>query len=105
MPFELQSYLQKRRALIDAELEWRAAEPAGAEQDVPETLRQAMAYSLLAGGKRLRPILLLAGYEAVAAGGSDDLAGVMPAACAVEMIHTYSLIHDDLPAMDNDDFR
>jgi geranylgeranyl diphosphate synthase type II len=60
-----------------------------------------MRYSVFAGGKRLRPVLVAAGAEAV--GGT--LAAVMPAACAVEMIHTYSLIHDDLPAMDNDDFR
>jgi geranylgeranyl diphosphate synthase type II len=60
-----------------------------------------MAYSLLAGGKRLRPILALAGCEAV--GGQPQTA--LPLACALEMIHTYSLIHDDLPAMDNDDFR
>src|SRR5688572_24102932 len=60
-----------------------------------------MAYSLLAGGKRLRPILCLASAEAV--GGDRGLA--MPAACAIELIHTYSLIHDDLPAMDNDTMR
>ncbi|AMA72522.1 polyprenyl synthetase family protein [Aneurinibacillus thermoaerophilus] len=69
--------------------------------EIPETLRQAMAYSLLAGGKRLRPVLVLATLEAF--GKSID-AGI-PVACAVEMVHTYSLIHDDLPAMDNDDFR
>lgn len=105
MPFDLQAYLHERRALIDAELERRCAEPAGPNQDVPQSLASAMAYSLLAGGKRLRPILVLAGYEAVAPGGSADLAVAVPAAVAVEMIHTYSLIHDDLPSMDNDDFR
>ena len=68
---------------------------------IPEPLREAMAYSLEAGGKRLRPVLLLAACEM--AGGSAELA--MPFACALEMIHTYSLIHDDLPAMDNDDLR
>jgi geranylgeranyl diphosphate synthase type II len=68
---------------------------------VPETLYRAMEYSLFAGGKRLRPILLLSGCELC---GGDPLQA-MPLACAVEMIHTYSLIHDDLPAMDNDDFR
>jgi geranylgeranyl diphosphate synthase type II len=67
----------------------------------PGQLHRAMRYSLLAGGKRLRPILVLAAGEAFGA-GADDL---MPAACAVEMIHTYSLIHDDLPAMDDDDLR
>jgi geranylgeranyl diphosphate synthase type II len=67
----------------------------------PDQLREAMAYSLLAGGKRLRPILVLLAAEAC--GGSAEAA--MPAACAIEMIHTYSLIHDDLPAMDDDDMR
>ena len=69
--------------------------------EIPDTLRQAMAYSLEAGGKRLRPVLLLAACEM--AGGSLEAA--VPFACALEMIHTYSLIHDDLPAMDNDDLR
>ncbi|MBU7007661.1 polyprenyl synthetase family protein [Phosphitispora fastidiosa] len=68
---------------------------------MPETLHQAMRYSVFAGGKRLRPVLLLASAEAV--GGNADL--LLPAAAAFEMVHTYSLIHDDLPAMDNDDFR
>lgn len=67
----------------------------------PEKLYEAMNYSVFAGGKRLRPVLLLSACEAV--GGNIDDA--MPFACALEMIHTYSLIHDDLPAMDNDDFR
>jgi geranylgeranyl diphosphate synthase type II len=67
-----------------------------------ETLREAMAYSLLAGGKRLRPRLLLAAYGGVSS-AHDETA--MDFACAVEMIHTYSLIHDDLPAMDDDDLR
>nr|WP_309118910.1 farnesyl diphosphate synthase [Paenibacillus sp.] len=69
--------------------------------DVPAPLRESMAYSLLAGGKRLRPAFALAAAEA--AGGEP--AEALPAACAVELIHTYSLIHDDLPAMDDDDFR
>ena len=67
----------------------------------PATIHQAMRYSLFAGGKRMRPTLCLAAAEAC--GGSD--AAALPLACAVECIHTYSLIHDDLPAMDNDDFR
>lgn len=66
-----------------------------------DTLRQAMAYSLMAGGKRLRPVLLMAAADAVGADGAKFLS----VACALEMIHTYSLIHDDLPAMDNDDYR
>ena len=68
---------------------------------IPDQLLEAMNYSLAAGGKRLRPALLLAACEAL--GGSPDDA--LPFACALEMIHTYSLIHDDLPAMDDDDFR
>jgi geranylgeranyl diphosphate synthase type II len=71
------------------------------ESTPPELLHRAMRYSLLAGGKRLRPALVLAAGEAFGA-DTDDL---MPPACAIEMIHTYSLIHDDLPAMDNDDLR
>ncbi len=70
-------------------------------QDCPSRLREAMAYSLLAGGKRLRPLLTLLACEAV--GGIPEAA--LPAACALEMVHTYSLIHDDLPAMDDDDLR
>ena len=69
--------------------------------NIPDQLLEAMRYSLLAGGKRLRPVMLLAACEM--AGGDAELA--LPFACALEMIHTYSLIHDDLPAMDNDDLR
>ena len=69
--------------------------------EIPDRLLEAMRYSLLAGGKRLRPVMLLAACEM--AGGEAELA--LPFACALEMIHTYSLIHDDLPAMDNDDLR
>ena len=69
--------------------------------NIPDRLLEAMRYSLEAGGKRLRPVMLLAACEM--AGGDDEVA--LPFACAIEMIHTYSLIHDDLPAMDNDDLR
>ncbi|CAM3964692.1 polyprenyl synthetase family protein [Paenibacillus alkaliterrae] len=72
--------------------------------DVPERLREAMLYSLEAGGKRLRPALILSAAEAVF-GKTSAFNAALPVACAVEFIHTYSLIHDDLPAMDNDDFR
>jgi geranylgeranyl diphosphate synthase, type II len=72
-----------------------------AESDWPDTLHRAMRYSLFAGGKRIRPLLVLAAAEAV--GGREEDA--LPFACAVEMIHTYSLIHDDLPCMDDDDLR
>ena len=67
----------------------------------PERLHESMRYSLLAGGKRIRPCLAIAACEMV--GGAQEV--VMPTACALEMIHTMSLIHDDLPMMDNDDFR
>lgn len=69
--------------------------------DVPLKLRESMLYSLMAGGKRLRPALVLAATEAV--GGDPESA--IPIACAIECVHTYSLVHDDLPAMDNDDYR
>ena len=67
----------------------------------PESIHQAMRYSLFAGGKRIRPVLCVAAAEAV----SDSPAGIESAACTIELIHTYSLIHDDLPALDNDDLR
>jgi geranylgeranyl diphosphate synthase type II len=95
--FDLEKYLSERRALVEAALARHLDACSGA----PVTLREAMAYSLLAGGKRLRPMLALASCEAV--GGRVEEA--LDAACAVEFIHTYSLIHDDLPAMDDDDFR
>ncbi len=90
-------YLKERREIVDQAL----AEVMPPEGTQPGRLISAMRYSLFAGGKRLRPILVLAAAEAL--GGDPDHA--LPAACAVEMIHTYSLIHDDLPAMDDDDFR
>jgi len=95
--FDLGEYMKARAAAVDAALE----RVLPAESQRPETLHRAMRYSVFAGGKRLRPILVVAGAEAVG-GHMDD---VMPAACALELIHTYSLVHDDLPAMDNDDFR
>jgi len=84
-----------------AEIERELAGALPASWDIPASLRAAADYSLMAGGKRLRPILVIAAAEAL--GGSKMTA--MPVACAIEMVHTYSLIHDDLPAMDNDDFR
>jgi geranylgeranyl diphosphate synthase, type II len=82
-------------------IEERLAGYVGPMTDCPDRLREAMAYSLLAGGKRLRPLLLLLSCEAC--GG--DVEAALPAACALEMVHTYSLIHDDLPAMDDDELR
>jgi len=93
----LNDYFRQRIALVDEALDRFLP----GEDILPPTLHKAMRYSLFAGGKRLRPILLLASCDAI--GGRTDEA--LPAACAVEMIHTYSLIHDDLPAMDDDDFR
>lgn len=95
--FDLKSYLTARKQLIDAALEELFPIATGLQKKVVEAAR----YSLFAGGKRIRPILCLASAEVC--GGSVEAA--VPAACALEMIHTYSLIHDDLPAMDNDDFR
>jgi geranylgeranyl diphosphate synthase type II len=93
--FDLSTYLAKRKEAIEVALD--SALPV----IYPEKIYEAMRYSLLAGGKRLRPILCLASCEL--AGGTMSMA--IPTACAVEMIHTMSLIHDDLPAMDNDDYR
>jgi geranylgeranyl diphosphate synthase type II len=94
---ETEQYLERQRERVNHALE-SALDRAG---DVPEELRQAMRYGLLAPGKRLRPALVLMSAEA--AGGLE--AAAMPAACAVEMIHAYSLVHDDLPSMDDDDLR
>lgn len=87
--------LQNKIDLVNSELEKYLV------PQYPERIYEAMGYSVFAGGKRLRPVLLLSACEAV--GGNIENA--LPFACALEMIHTYSLIHDDLPAMDNDDFR
>jgi geranylgeranyl diphosphate synthase type II len=101
----LSAYLASRRALVEAALaRYLPAAPA-----CPPIIDEAMRYSLFAGGKRLRPILTLASAEATATleGTAPEEARMLalPAACALEMIHTYSLIHDDLPAMDNDSLR
>jgi len=95
--FDLKGYLATRVAQVDEALD-RVLPP---ETAAPPTLHRAMRYSVQAGGKRLRPILVIAGAEAVGGGAAQ----VMETACALELIHTYSLIHDDLPAMDNDDYR
>jgi geranylgeranyl diphosphate synthase type II len=95
--FDLDVYVQERRRLVDAALDGFLP----SEDTRPPSVHRAMRYSVLAGGKRLRPILVIAGAEVVGASPS----AVMPTACAMELIHTYSLIHDDLPAMDDDDYR
>jgi len=93
----LKEYLKRRQRLIDGALKrW-----VPGDREFPPQVYQAMSYSLFAGGKRLRPILALAAAEAV--GGR--IADALPLACALELIHTYSLIHDDLPSMDDDDLR
>jgi geranylgeranyl diphosphate synthase type II len=102
---DLPAWLTTRRAEVDAALDrYLPVAPA-----CPPRIGEAMRYSLFAGGKRLRPILALAAAEAVAAANSEPVdegrAYALPTACALELIHTYSLVHDDLPAMDNDTLR
>ena len=94
----LQAYLEGKKQQVDKFMD-TVLPP---ENVYPQNLHQAMRYSLFAGGKRLRPILVIASFEAV---GGKKSACLLPVASAMELIHTYSLIHDDLPAMDNDDFR
>jgi geranylgeranyl diphosphate synthase, type II len=92
----LKAYLEDRQGIVEEALQRYLPETG-----IPAKIYEAVRYSVFNGGKRIRPILCLAAAEA--AGG--DLAPAMPVACALEFIHTYSLIHDDLPSMDNDDFR
>jgi geranylgeranyl diphosphate synthase type II len=94
---DIRKYLQEKKGMVDSAL----ADLFLSRVEYPPSLHRAIEHSLFAGGKRVRPILSIAAFEA--AGGSNG--GVIPFACALEMIHTYSLIHDDLPAIDNDDYR
>ena len=94
---DIKTYLSRKREIVDEALERYF--PKSMESQ--STLHKAIRYSLFAGGKRIRPILSIAAFEAVGAKGE----GILPFACGLEMIHTYSLIHDDLPAIDNDDYR
>jgi geranylgeranyl diphosphate synthase, type II len=94
---KLGEYLAARQQVIDAELNRLVPD----ESVAPQTIHRAMRYSLMAGGKRIRPILCLEAAHTL----SDSIDGVEAVACSLEFIHTYSLIHDDLPALDNDDFR
>src|SRR2546422_3903424 len=94
---DIKTYLEQKRQEVDRFLE--SIMPA--EDAPPVTLHKAMRYSLFAGGKRVRPILAIAACEAIC--GTSPL--ILPLASTLELIHTYSLIHDDLPAMDNDDYR
>ena len=94
---DLKAYLAHQAQRCDAALErW-----VPSESTPPSTIHRAMRYSLFAGGKRVRPVLCMAAFEAI----GSDREGIEDAACTLEMIHTYSLIHDDLPALDNDDLR
>jgi len=93
----LADYISAQQKIVDAALDrW-----VPAETENPSTIHRAMRYSLFAGGKRIRPLLAIAAAQAV----SDAPVGIESAACVLELIHTYSLIHDDLPALDNDDLR
>ena len=94
---DLQTYWMDRKKIVDKALQ----EYFPPEHTYPTIIFQAVRYSLFSGGKRVRPLLCIAATESL--GGSFDQ--VIPAACALEMIHTYSLIHDDLPSLDNDDYR
>lgn len=93
---DIKTYLKEKKTLIDSFLESYFSSPL-----TPKTLNDSMVYSLSAGGKRIRPVLCLAAYEACGGKAKD----IIPYASSLEFIHTYSLIHDDLPAMDNDDLR
>ncbi|HWC95773.1 MAG TPA: farnesyl diphosphate synthase [Candidatus Sulfopaludibacter sp.] len=93
----LREYLVQQQKLVDGELDRLVP----AETVAPETIHRAMRYSLFAGGKRIRPVLCMEAARTVC----DDAEGVAACACSLELIHTYSLIHDDLPALDNDDYR
>ena len=94
---DIQRYLQEKKERVDAALESYLPR----REELTSNLYKAIQHSLFAGGKRIRPILSIASFEA--AGGTGEK--ILPFACALEMIHTYSLIHDDLPAIDNDDYR
>jgi len=94
---DINRYLQEKKEIVDSALERYLPE----KEEFTSSLHQAIRHSLFAGGKRVRPILSIASCEAV--GGKGER--ILPFACALEMIHTYSLIHDDLPAIDNDDYR
>ncbi len=100
---DIEKYLKEKKEIVDKALEESFPDLKETTQDsgYPSSLRRAIRHSLFSGGKRIRPILSIAAFEAV--GGQGD--GILPFACALEMIHTYSLIHDDLPAIDNDEYR
>jgi farnesyl diphosphate synthase len=106
--FELNAWISVRLAQVEQSLErWVTADPPqGVDHGAPAQLVEAMRYAVLDGGKRLRPLLVLAAHEAVCqVGGDASINTAMRAACAVELIHAYSLVHDDMPCMDNDVLR
>lgn len=111
MPFDLESWSNTRLAQVEQALDhWVTAEvPQGLDHGAPAALVDAMRYAVLDGGKRLRPLLVLAAQEAVCDADADGASGAaqaaLRAACAVELIHAYSLVHDDMPCMDNDVLR
>lgn len=100
---DIHKYLKEKKEIVDKALEEFLPDLEDSRQDrgAPSSLRRAIRHSLFSGGKRIRPILAIAAFEAV--GGTGK--AILPFACGLEMIHTYSLIHDDLPAIDNDDYR
>jgi geranylgeranyl pyrophosphate synthase len=100
---DIKRYLQEKKEIVDSALEryFPPLPSGGGDAEFLSSLHKAIRHSLFSGGKRIRPILCMSAFEAVGGKG----AGILPFACALEMIHTYSLIHDDLPAMDDDDFR
>lgn len=100
---DLQKYLKDKKRIVDEALERFFPNPSAIDGKTgyPVSLHQAIRHSLMNGGKRIRPILSIASFEAVGGRGND----IIPFACGLELIHTYSLIHDDLPAIDNDDYR
>ncbi|OYQ39907.1 polyprenyl synthetase [Rhodoferax sp. TH121] len=106
-PFDLESWSRERLNQVERALEsWITPDaPQGVDHGAPAALVEAMRYAVLDGGKRLRPLLVLAAHEAVAAEGHGCPAAALRAACAVELIHAYSLVHDDMPCMDNDVLR
>ena len=95
--FNLQEYLDHYKKVVNKKLK----ELLPSKDKYPPSIHQSMHYSVFAGGKRIRPILAIATYQMY----RNDIEKVLPAACSIELLHTFSLIHDDLPAMDNDDFR
>ena len=94
---DVKKYIANKKRLIDKALDRYL--PYAKER--PKTIHKAMRYAVFSGGKRIRPVLTLASFEACGGKG----ASIMPVACAIELIHTYTLVHDDLPCMDNDDYR